>query len=126
MALGEDLQELSLPQDVVSNIEIVLSEVINNINEHAYLGSLDGPVELHAALDGRDVLFLVVDSGVEMPDGKIPPCKRADVTGPRAQLPEGGFGWCLIRDLAHDLNYFREEGENRISFRVTIGRAIAG
>jgi serine/threonine-protein kinase RsbW len=125
MALGEVFQEYSLREGVVSSIEIVLSEVINNINEHAYRGAPDGPVELHAAFDGSDVLFQIVDSGIEMPGGRIPPRIHPDVTGPLVQLPEGGFGWCLIHDLAHDLNYRREKGENRFSFRVTIDGALA-
>jgi len=124
-SLGEAFQEFCLHEDVISSIEIVLSEVINNINEHAYRGAVDGPVELHAAIDGRDVLFRIVDSGIGMPGGKIPARMAADVTGPLAQLPEGGFGWCLIHDLAHDLSYFREKGENRFSFRVTIDGAVA-
>ena len=33
-------------------------------------------------------------------------------------LPEGGFGWHLIRSLARDLAYVRRQDLNTFSFRV--------
>jgi serine/threonine-protein kinase RsbW len=35
-------------------------------------------------------------------------------------LPEGGFGWFLIKDLAKDVVYARVEGENRLQLRVAV------
>jgi serine/threonine-protein kinase RsbW len=35
-----------------------------------------------------------------------------------ATLPEGGFGWFLIRTLSRDLDYRREGGRNLLSFRL--------
>ena len=36
-------------------------------------------------------------------------------------LPEGGFGWFLIQDLAKDVLYARVENENRLSLRLAVG-----
>ena len=33
-------------------------------------------------------------------------------------LPEGGFGWHVIRTLSKDLHYRRENGRNQLSFRL--------
>lgn len=33
-------------------------------------------------------------------------------------LPEGGFGWHLIRSLTRDLDYARVKGRNRLSFVI--------
>ena len=119
--LTDQFQGYWLHQRDVSNIEIALGEVINNINEHAYCGAPDRPIELHAEPGETGIRFLLVDRGVEMPGGVIPACEQPDLTGGTAHLPEGGFGWWLIRQVAHDLRYVRKNGENHISFRVTIG-----
>ena len=36
-------------------------------------------------------------------------------------LPEGGFGWFLIRELTHDLTYRRDGSRNHLSFRMVLG-----
>jgi serine/threonine-protein kinase RsbW len=35
-------------------------------------------------------------------------------------LPEGGFGWFLIRELTKDLQYVRHEDQNRLTFSIPI------
>ena len=39
-------------------------------------------------------------------------------------MPEGGFGWLIIRQLAHDVRYARHEGVNQLSFRIAVGKAL--
>lgn len=93
--------------------EIVLAEVLNNIAEHAYAGQA-GPVTVTLCDTAQGIGCLVVDHGAPMPggtppDGTLPPQTPAD-------LPEGGFGWHLIRSLTRDLDYARVAGANRLSF----------
>lgn len=122
-AVIEHLQDHRLPPGDIANIEIVLGEVINNINEHAYRGASDRPIELHAHPESGAIGFLLVDCGVEMPGGAIPGKVEPDLACDVAQIPESGFGWCLIRQVAHGLKYVRKNGENHLSFHVTIGAA---
>ena len=35
-------------------------------------------------------------------------------------LPEGGFGWALIRDMTRDLTYRRQGRMNRLSFVIDL------
>jgi serine/threonine-protein kinase RsbW len=35
-------------------------------------------------------------------------------------MPEGGFGWFLIKDLAKDVAYVRVNGENWLKLRVAV------
>jgi serine/threonine-protein kinase RsbW len=105
----------SLPEDDRGTVEIVLAEVLNNIVEHACsdgMGEIE--VTLRRAPDG--LLCQVIDNGVRMPgdrlpEGSLPPIKEVD-------LPEGGFGWHLIRTLSKELAYSRSEGQNRLTFRL--------
>lgn len=103
--------------------EIALGEIFNNIVEHAY----DGAEAVHQ----RDILICLTlqasgidcdvrDWGKPMPDGGLsakpyPPIDAGDVPG----LPEGGFGWALVRDLADDLCYRREDGQNILQFHLS-------
>lgn len=59
----------------------------------------------------------ITDSGAAMPGGRLPPGQFQDL-GETQSLPEGGFGWFLIRTLAQDLDYRRIAGRNLLSFQL--------
>ena len=46
-----------------------------------------------------------------MPNGQPPFGFAPDVTVALDDLPEGGFGWFLIKDLARDVSYERQGNE---------------
>lgn len=94
----------------------ILAEVLNNIVEHAYAGQ-PGDIGISFRLSGDALAFTVTDRGGGLPGGVLP---QGDLPAERGieDLPEGGFGWYLIRLLAEDLVYLRIGGENRLSFVV--------
>lgn len=105
----------NLHAELRGRIEIVLAEVLNNIVEHAY-AQQEGTItlELSALPDG--VSCRVLDNGSEMPgltlpEGKLEPYDPDD-------LPEGGFGWFLIRSLTEDLCYTRHNDVNELRFHL--------
>jgi len=94
--------------------ELVLAEALNNVVEHACRG-LPGRVaalEIWAATGGLDVR--ITDNGLPMRDDP----SGANPMPPAASLPEGGFGWPIIRGLTRDLHYCRGDGLNCLSFRL--------
>jgi len=98
----------------LARVELVLAEALNNIAEHAYAGGPAGPVILRIAPEGAGLRAVLRDRGRPMPrgappEGTLPPSDVAT----RA-LPEGGFGWFLIRSQTDSLIYRRESGENRL------------
>ncbi len=103
--------------EAAGTIELVLAEVLNNICEHAYRGA-PGPVELSVRLEGEMLLFETRDHGVPMPNGRAPAGRRASLDRPLEDIPEGGFGWYLIRQLTTDLIYSRVGDRNDLSFRM--------
>ncbi|MFN4203068.1 MAG: ATP-binding protein [Tabrizicola sp.] len=98
--------------------ELVLAESLNNVAEHAY-GEGGGSVEVTLRQDAGGVLCLIVDSGRTMPNGRLPEGQLPPSNTSRLQdLPEGGFGWHLIRSLCAELSYTRSEGRNILRFLI--------
>jgi serine/threonine-protein kinase RsbW len=115
-ALFDTILLRSLPEDGRGTAEIVLAEALNNIVEHAYARH-SGDIEITLRLRGPDLVCNILDSGLPMPretlpEGRLVPLADTD------DLPEGGFGWFLIRTLSHDLDYRRVDGRNLLSFRL--------
>ncbi|MBE0555051.1 MAG: ATP-binding protein [Rhodobacteraceae bacterium] len=94
--------------------ELVLAEAMNNIVEHAYAGQ-PGRIELRMQPHAGGLAFLVTDWGRPMPGGALPP-GNPPVLSAEADLPEGGFGWHLIRRLASGLDYRRIADRNVLRF----------
>jgi serine/threonine-protein kinase RsbW len=115
-ALFDTILLRSLPEDGRGTAEIVLAEALNNIVEHAYARQ-SGDIEITLDLRGQDLVCRILDSGLPMPKDGLPE-GRLVTLAETATLPEGGFGWFLIRTLSRDLDYRREGGRNLLSFRL--------
>jgi serine/threonine-protein kinase RsbW len=112
-------------EDLLGRSEIVLAEILNNIAEH---GQLDGQghgtgnwIELccRRSTDGIDMM--VKDHGRALPEHLLSGEKYA--TSPLVgiaidDLPEGGFGWFMIRALSRDLYCQQTETGNLLSLKV--------
>jgi serine/threonine-protein kinase RsbW len=117
-----------LSDDFRGTAEIVMAEALNNIVEHAYagnaavgshIGQKDGLGEIEISVDMNDdtLSCCVIDRGSAMPNLELPQGAPHDLT-PGNDLPEGGFGWFLIRSLVQDLRYTRKDNQNLLQFRV--------
>lgn len=112
--------------DVCGTTEIVLAEAMNNIAEHAFAptGAETNEIRVTLTTDDRDLTCDIVDKGVAMP-GRCPPIGQLpSLDGTANTLPEGGFGWYLIRTLTDSLSYKRHRGENHLSLRIPIANAV--
>lgn len=114
------LSDLGLSFEEKARIELVLAETLNNIVEHAYRNIDDGQIEIRVYHDTRGLLFRVSDRGAAMPDRKPPLGLQTPMNVAPPNLPESGFGWFLIRKLAHDIYYRRHGRTNICSFRMTV------
>lgn len=97
-----------LPDGERSATQIVLAEVLNNIVEHARADLID----LNLWSEEGGTRFVIRDQGDEMPEGELPVGQPPQP----GTLPEGGFGWFLIRSFVQDLAYVRTDGRNELSF----------
>jgi len=116
-----ELDPLGLHSDELGTIEIVLAEALNNVVEHAYpAGTASGPIDIdcRTARDGLHVR--ITDDGRAMPGGQIPAGAETALSDDMTDLPEGGFGWFLIRQLAQDVAYRRERDRNILDPRLPV------
>ena len=104
-----------------ANCEIVLAEVLNNIAEHSFADAEPGVVEIRTEIGEEKIGFVICDLGRAMPGLEIPRTKLPSRKVPVTDLPEGGFGWYMIRKLASDIAYRREADRNILEFSVRVG-----
>ncbi len=119
------LSRMKLIEEELTTVEVVLAEVMNNVAEHAYAWRRDGEMVLGLRMTAEGLTISVTDDGLPMPDVELPFGERLDPTVPLGDMPEGGFGWLIIRQLARDVTYRRHQDVNQLSFRIVVGQGPA-
>jgi serine/threonine-protein kinase RsbW len=110
-----------LLHDTMPVFELVLAEVLNNIVEHAFAGQPDGRIDIDITAAQSGVTCCIQDNGRAMPGEVLPGGNLPDIRVAVPDLPEGGFGWHLIRSLTSDLTYARTGDGNSLRFTVSSG-----
>ncbi len=103
-------------------VQLVLGEVLNNIVEHAYGPDCDGEIELHCWPGECALAFRVIDGGRPLPGLRLPEGKPVNLGCALEDLPEGGFGWLLVRQLTSALAYRREADRNELCFLIPLSQ----
>jgi len=123
-ALGHirtELADRGLSQENLEIVELVLAETLNNVVEHAYAGLPQaGLIGVRGAYAPDDLRFRITDLGKPMPGFTLPPGEAFDVLKLADELPEGGFGWSLIRLLSCELEYSRTGDMNLLALRIPL------
>jgi serine/threonine-protein kinase RsbW len=115
------LRTLDLTKEELGSVEIVLAEALNNVVEHAYPKDAPGEVGLVIRARRAGILIEIRDCGEPMPNGRVPQGAHPMAVTETDTMPEGGYGWFMIRELARDLIYDRRDGENFLIFRIAVG-----
>lgn len=118
----EDLLcERGISSEDIGSVAIILAEAMNNVVEHAYHDVEDGEIKLVMRQRGQSLILEITDRGKPMPKGRAPmgnhPMSEFDAND---AMPEGGYGWFLIRELVRDLVYDRKEDQNLLFFRYRL------
>lgn len=118
----DSLEGRGLTAEEMGSVEIVLAEALNNVVEHAYPPDEPGDIKLTLRLRRSGVMVEIRDRGRPMPNGRAPLGNHPMTEFDHDPMPEGGYGWYLIRELVQDLIYDRRDGENFLVFRLAIGK----
>lgn len=108
------LRTIGVSDEQAGGVEIVVAEAVNNIVEHAYRDVDRGSVVVRAAVTGNVLRMLLVDEGAALPGAELPEGKPANIDTAPDDLPEGGFGWFMIRALTRSIRYRRWRGRNHL------------
>lgn len=106
----------SLPEERIVELELVLDELVSNVCAHAYPADMTGDVTVSYAVRATGELSVeVADRGV-----RFDPLKTdlPDLSLSLEERPIGGLGISLVRRLAKSLTYRRDDGWNRLAFRI--------
>lgn len=110
--------QCGLPEEACGRSEIVLAEALNNIVEHAYAGCAGGEIRLRLEVSASQIAVTLTDRGRALRGLDLPAGRRPDLDLSCDALPEGGFGWFLIRELSESLEYSRRDGCNFLTLRL--------
>ena len=105
-------------QDLMSSLEIVLAEALNNVVEHSCTDMAEVWFRLLCDFDGQTVSIRIEDNGRPMPGNALPKGLAPMLTVAKSDLPEGGFGWFLIRSICSEVNYARSGSINRLELKL--------
>ena len=112
--ISDWLRSHCVSQEPIDELELVLAEALNNVVEHAYLYAEDGEIDILVRLRQDQLLVTITDKGCKF-DGP-PPLKEMDVENMDfEELPEGGFGWNLIRTLTDNVEFEHKDQQNRLT-----------
>ncbi|MEM8957089.1 MAG: ATP-binding protein [Pseudomonadota bacterium] len=117
------METRGIDADLRGNTEIVLGEALNNVVEHAFAAWSDtlpepDAIRLEMRRGETGLSICICDRGDEMPGLALPEGQLPAMSDQTDLLPEGGFGWFLIRELASRLDYYRQNGWNRLDMVI--------
>ena len=118
------MEAVGIAPAMVARAELVLAEVCNNIDKHGCAGLSGGWIVLNTRMSGDGLHLTVLDNGTAPPAHLLDPVlvAPAPLQGlPLTAIPEGGYGWFLIRQLARDITMDQSLGCNRLRLRVPPG-----
>lgn len=104
--------------DLMLSLEIVLAEALNNVVEHSCADQAGTWFRLSRDFDGRTVSVRIEDDGHPMPGTVLPMGLAPSLSVARNDLPEGGFGWFLIRSICSEVSYARCGSINRLEMEL--------
>src|SRR3954452_6919542 len=105
-----------LPQEVLADLKLALTEAASNSLRHAYSGDVEtGVVEISYELRADRLVIEVTDDG----DGFNPD----ETDSPPEELSEGGLGIAIIRSIADEVEIGTQPGGkgSRLRFEKELG-----
>ena len=106
------LEQALLDSALVGRVESALAELFNNIVKHAYANQGSGTLKCTVTKTAPGVVVNVIDHGKAMPGHTLPDGDLPNLEVGFSDLPEGGFGWFIIKSQTDGLSYERVGADN--------------
>ena len=109
--------EQRLPDDTLTNVNLVLDEVVSNVIKYGRAGGAEGAITVSLALEDGLLTIDVSDDGIAFnPLEAKPP----DLDLPIMERPVGGLGIHIVRALTETATYRRESDRNHLSMTMRV------
>ena len=113
----EICEELGLDMELQMNLNLVLEEMVSNVIFYAYPKGTPEEIELAAESDGKELTFVLSDSGIEFdPTAK----EDADPDVNPMERDIGGMGIYIVKNIMNKVTYQRLEGKNLLTMQKNI------
>lgn len=106
--------ELELDMELQMNLNLVMEEMVTNVVYYAYPKEQDAEITLSAESDGKELTFVLSDSGKAFDPTKV---ADADVLTNPVERPDGGMGIYIVRNIMNEVTYQRLEGRNLLTMK---------
>ena len=109
--------ELGLDIELQMNLNLVMEEMVSNVIFYAYPQGTEAEIELVAESDGKEVTFVLSDSGKEF-DPTMKESVNTDINP--AERDIGGMGIFIVKNIMNKVTYQRLKGKNLLTMKKDI------
>ena len=109
--------ELGLDMELQMNLNLVMEEMVSNVIFYAYPQGTEAEIELMAECDGKEVTFVLSDSGKEF-DPTMKESVNTDINP--AERDIGGMGIFIVKNIMNKVTYQRLKGKNLLTMKKDI------
>ena len=109
--------ELGLDMELQMNLNLVMEEMVSNVIFYAYPQGTEAEIELMAESDGKEVTFVLSDSGKEF-DPTMKESVNTDINP--AERDIGGMGIFIVKNIMNKVTYQRLKGKNLLTMKKDI------
>jgi serine/threonine-protein kinase RsbW len=110
-------EELGLNMELQMNLNLVMEEMVVNVISYAYPQGKEADIGLVAEYDGKELTFVLSDSGKEF-DPTLKEDTDMDVNPAEREL--GGMGIYIVKNIMNQVTYQRLEGKNLLTMTKKI------
>ena len=107
-------EELGLDMELQMNLNLVMEEMVVNVISYAYPEGTEASIELLAESDGKEVTFVLSDSGKPFdPTAK----EDADLDVNPMDREQGGMGILIVKNIMNEVSYQRLGDMNQLTMK---------
>ena len=106
-----------LDMELQMNLNLVMEEMVSNVIFYAYPQGTEAEIELVAESDGKEVTFVLSDSGKEF-DPTMKEGVNTDINP--AERDIGGMGIFIVKNIMNKVTYQRLKGKNLLTMKKDI------
>lgn len=99
------------------HVDLVIEELVVNIVRHGFKEKTKGDIYVECRSKGDRLYIRLSDNGIPFdPIESKPPDIEADIT----EREPGGLGIFMVKQVAEQIDYTREEGRNRLDIVIKL------